>query len=88
MAFNIAAADLNTLIERLNALEGNHTGIIDRYFFKSVYYRHNGIMYEFAIPEPGFMRNTPKTQLGQQLNLPDFLESNREAIMNSLKSIN
>lgn len=45
-------------------------------------------MYEFATPEPGFMRDTPKTQLGQQLNLPDFLEDDREAIMNSLKSIN
>ncbi|UOB20601.1 VOC family protein [Macrococcus armenti] len=87
IAFNIVAADFDTLIERLNALEGNHTGIIDRYFFKSVYYRHNGIMYEFATPEPGFMRDTPKTQLGQQLNLPDFLEDDREAILSKLKPL-
>ena len=72
--------DLAQLTQKLDKLPGKHTGIIDRYFFKSVYYRHNGIMFEFATDGPGFTRDTDKAHLGEQLHLPDFLEHRREAI--------
>lgn len=73
-------SDLEAIIRYLDELPGSHSGIIDRYFFKSVYYRHNTIMYEFATSGPGFMIDTPKDELGKKLNLPDFLEPERDEI--------
>lgn len=79
--------DLEALIEKLDQLRGKHTGIINRWFFKSVYYRQNGIMFEFATSEPGFMVDTKKEDLGKKLNLPKFLEKDRAEIMKHLKPI-
>lgn len=72
--------DLIELMQKIDTLPGDHTDIIDRYFFKSLYYRQNTIMYEFATTQPGFMVDTPKEQLGKQLNLPSFMEADREEI--------
>ncbi|UTH02543.1 VOC family protein [Macrococcoides canis] len=79
--------DLEALIEKLDQLPGKHTGIIDRWFFKSVYYRQNGIMFEFATSGPGFMVDTKKEDLGKKLNLPEFLEKDRAEILKALKPI-
>ena len=65
-------SDLNAIYKKLQLQPQNNSGIIDRYFFKSLYYRHNSIMYEFATEEPGFTVDTSVENLGNKLNLPDF----------------
>ncbi|ADV06513.1 VOC family protein [Staphylococcus pseudintermedius] len=45
---------LNQLVSLHDHLAGKHSGVIDRIWFKSLYYRQNKIMYEFATLAPGF----------------------------------
>ncbi|UXR35511.1 VOC family protein [Staphylococcus simulans] len=78
---------LETLLDKLEQLPGSTSGIIDRYFFKSIYYRNNKILYEFATEAPGFTVDTDVKDLGSKLALPDFLEHKREQIENQLEEI-
>ncbi len=52
-------SDLDAIYKKLQQQTQSNSGIIDRYFFKSLYYRHNSIMYEFATEAPGFTIDTP-----------------------------
>lgn len=79
--------ELDRIYEKIQQQPNNNSGIIDRYFFKSLYYRQNSILYEFATAQPGFTVDTPEEELGQHLNLPDFLEDQREEIENKLHEI-
>lgn len=64
------------------------SGIVDRFYFKSLYFREsNGILFEIATDGPGFLIDGNIETLGEQLDLPDFLESKREEIIASLKPI-
>lgn len=65
---------------------GFHTsGIVDRFYFKSLYFREsNGILFEIATDGPGFMRDGDVDTLGEQLDLPDFLEPHRTEIEGKL----
>ncbi|WP_075619287.1 ring-cleaving dioxygenase [Paenisporosarcina indica] len=64
------------------------SGKVDRYYFKSIYFREpNGILYELATDEPGFATDEPMETLGESLALPPFLESRREEIEASLRPI-
>lgn len=45
---------LNQLVQLHDQLPGRHSGMIDRKWFKSLYYRQNKIMFEFATLQPGF----------------------------------
>src|SRR5699024_9695192 len=52
------------------------TGVVDRHFFKSLYFREsNGIMFELATDGPGLVGTTPGIQEGEKLDLPPLLES-------------
>lgn len=64
------------------------TGIIDRYYFKSLYFREsNGILFEIATDEPGFTIDGNVEILGEQLDLPPFLEKHRAEIEATLAPI-
>jgi glyoxalase family protein len=64
------------------------SGIVDRYYFKSLYFREsNGILFEIATDGPGFLRDGHIDTLGEQLDLPDFLEARRDEIMSKLTPI-
>ena len=57
------------------------TKVIDRHYFKSLYFREsNGIMFEIATDGPGFTVDAPVEKLGEQLDLPPFLEHRRKEI--------
>ena len=57
------------------------SGIVDRYFFKSIYFREsNGILFEIATDEPGFTIDESIETLGEKLDLPPFLEEKRAEI--------
>ena len=64
------------------------TGIIDRFYFKSLYFREsNGIMFEIATDGPGFTIDGDIETLGEQLDLPSFLEERRDEIEAKLTPI-
>lgn len=64
------------------------SGIIDRFYFKSLYFREsNGILFEIATDGPGFLRDGDIETLGEQLDLPDFLEARRDEILEKLHPI-
>lgn len=57
------------------------SGIVDRFYFKSLYFREsNGIVFEIATDGPGFTIDSNVESLGEQLDLPPFLEERREEI--------
>ncbi|RIK41277.1 MAG: ring-cleaving dioxygenase [Chloroflexi bacterium] len=62
--------------------------VIDRYYFKSVYFRISpGILFEIATDGPGFATDEDPAHLGERLALPPFLEPRRAAIEAGLKPI-
>lgn len=64
------------------------TGIIDRFYFKSLYFREsNGILFEIATDGPGFIIDGDIETLGEQLDLPPFLEERRDEIEAKLTAI-
>jgi glyoxalase family protein len=64
------------------------SNIIDRFWFKSIYFRvSNGILFEIATDGPGFAIDEELDTLGEKLVLPPFLEDRREEIEAGLKPI-
>src|SRR5690606_28027719 len=67
--------------ERVIAGGGRPTPVIDRFWFRSIYFREpNGILFELATPDPGFAVDEDPEHLGEKLILPPFLEDRREEI--------
>ncbi len=65
-----------------------HSGIIDRFYFKSLYFRiSNGILFELATDGPGFASDEDPAHLGEALALPPFLEGQRASIEAGLRPI-
>jgi len=61
------------------------TEILDRQYFKSIYFREpGGVLFEIATDEPGFAVDEPLLELGRSLKLPPWLEPNREQIAAAL----
>jgi glyoxalase family protein len=74
--------------QRLNELRVPNSGEIDRFYFRSLYFREpNGILFEIATDGPGFATDEPMESLGEKLALPPFLEPRRAAIEGGLKPI-
>jgi glyoxalase family protein len=74
--------------QRLSELGIRHSGEIDRFYFRSLYFREpNGILFEIATDGPGFATDEPMATLGEKLALPPFLESRRAEIEAGLKPI-
>jgi glyoxalase family protein len=64
------------------------TPVIDRYYFKSVYFREpGGVLFELATDGPGFATDEDAAHLGEKLALPPFLEPRRAQIEAGLKPI-
>ena len=64
------------------AESGAHpTPIIDRYYFKSIYFREpSGVLFEIATIGPGFTADEPQETLGERLSLPPNYEHLRERL--------
>jgi glyoxalase family protein len=57
------------------------TQVIDRYYFKSIYFREPGhVLFEIATDGPGFATDEDAMHLGERLALPPFLEPRRAEI--------
>jgi glyoxalase family protein len=76
------------LRERVLAMGLRPTEVIDRFYFKSVYFRvPAGILFEIATMGPGFTADEPEATLGEKLSLPPFLEEYRGQIEANLAPV-
>jgi glyoxalase family protein len=67
--------------ERVLWAGAHPTPVIDRFWFKSVYFREpGGVLFELATEGPGFHVDEKIESLGESLVLPPWLELNRRAI--------
>jgi glyoxalase family protein len=67
--------------ERAIAGGAHPTPVIDRFWFKSIYFREpSGVLFEIATLGPGFGVDEDPEHLGEKLILPPFLEDQREQI--------
>ena len=64
------------------------TEVIDRFWFKSVYFLEpGGVLFELATDGPGFAVDEEKEALGERLVLPPWLEPNRGEIERALPQL-
>lgn len=74
--------------ERVKERGFHSSGIVDRYYFKSLYFREsNGILFEIATDAPGFTVDADIETLGEKLDLPPFLEERRIEIERRLEPL-
>jgi glyoxalase family protein len=73
------------LRERLSAAKRRPTEVIDRFWFKSVYFLEpGGVLFEIATDGPGFTVDEDLATLGEHLVLPPWLEPHRKEIEDAL----
>jgi glyoxalase family protein len=64
------------------------TPVLDRNYFRSVYFREpGGVLFEIATDPPGFTVDEPREHLGEELKLPPWLEPQRESLQNILAEL-
>jgi glyoxalase family protein len=67
--------------ERVLEGGGRPTPVIDRFYFKSIYFREpSGVLFEIATVGPGFTTDEPLETLGEHLSLPPDFEHLREQV--------
>jgi glyoxalase family protein len=67
--------------DRVIAGGGSPTPIIDRFYFRSIYFREpSGVLFEIATMGPGFATDEPKEHLGEKLSLPPAFEYLRQQV--------
>src|SRR5439155_1216574 len=73
---------------RVEAVGTRPTPVIDRFWFKSVYFREpGGVLFEIATDGPGFAVDEEQAHLGETLVLPPWLEPDRERIEQVLPTL-
>jgi glyoxalase family protein len=73
--------DQETWRERAIEAGAHPTPVIDRYYFKSVYFREpSGVLFEIATIGPGFTTDEPLEHLGERLALPPSYEHLRDQL--------
>jgi glyoxalase family protein len=73
---------------RLLAAQLDVTDIRDRKYFHSLYFDEpGGVLFEIATDLPGFAVDEPLAELGMRLQLPPWLEPQRDAITRELPSL-
>ncbi|MDQ4026142.1 MAG: VOC family protein [Actinomycetota bacterium] len=71
--------------ERVAAAGAQVTPGIDRFYFKSIYFREpSGVLFEIATMGPGFTADEPLETLGEGLSLPPDFEHLRDRLTNVL----
>ncbi len=66
----------------------NVTPVIDRWYFKSIYYREpGGVLFEIATDGPGFTVDEPPEKLGTSLSLPPWFQVRRDRLDETLPPI-
>jgi glyoxalase family protein len=66
----------------------NVTPVIDRYYFKSIYFREpGGVLFEIATDGPGFTADEKVEALGSKLSLPPWFQMREEELEKTLPPI-
>jgi glyoxalase family protein len=88
VAFRTSDNNYEAWAERLRSMRIPNSGKVDRYWFKSLYFREpNGILFEIASDGPGFAVDEDEATLGEKIVLAPFLEPRRAEIVANLKPI-
>jgi glyoxalase family protein len=78
VAWGTTAAEHPRWQELLQSTGVPNSGIIDRHYFHSIYFREpSGVLFEIADDAPGFTVDVPLEQLGSVVILPPKLEPHR-----------
>jgi glyoxalase family protein len=81
VAFAAQAHEVQAWRERLTAAGARPTEVIDRFYFRSVYFfEPSGVLCEIATIGPGFGVDEDESHLGERLSLPPQLEPMRTRI--------
>ena len=76
------------LREEVASLGYNVTNVLDRNYFRSIYFREpGGVLFEIATDVPGFAVDEPVEELGTNLKLPPQYESRRAQLEQKLAPI-
>lgn len=85
VALGTTAAEHPRWEEHLRGAGVPTSGIVDRHYFHSIYYREpGGVLYEIADDAPGFTVDGPVEELGTKIILPPWYEDQRAAIEQQL----
>jgi glyoxalase family protein len=77
-----------TVRSAVEAAGGHATPVIDRFWFKSVYFKEpGGVLFELATDGPGFAVDEDAAHLGETLVLPPWLEPERARIEQLLPAL-
>ena len=82
LAWTVADLDEELVVRaQVEAAGGRATDVIDRFWFKSVYFKEpGGVLFEIATRGPGFAVDEDPTHLGETLVLPPWYEPSRAEI--------
>jgi glyoxalase family protein len=88
VAFAAQMADLEAWRERVREAGAHPTEVIERFYFKSVYFREpSGVLFEIATIGPGFAVDEDERHLGERLSLPPPFEPLRERLETTLRPL-
>lgn len=88
VAFRVPDDAYDAWVEHLRRFGVPSSGPVDRYYFRSLYFREpGGVLFELATDGPGFAVDEDPEALGEAVALPPFLEPRRAAIEAGLKPI-
>jgi glyoxalase family protein len=88
VAFAAVMGDLEAWRERVTEAGARPTPVIDRFYFKSVYFREpSGVLFEIATIGPGFAVDEDEAHLGEGLSLPPPLEHMRAKLEGTLAQL-
>jgi len=82
VAFRVPDEEIQLAMrEEVAALGYNVTPVVDRNYFRSIYFREpGGVLFEIATDPPGFAVDEDPEHLGENLKLPPWLEPRRERL--------
>ena len=81
VAWGTTMAEHPRWADRLDQAQIPHSGIIDRHYFHSIYFREpSGVLFEIADDGPGFTVDGPVEELGRKIILPPRFEPYRDRI--------
>jgi glyoxalase family protein len=85
VAWSSTLEDHSAWREKVAASGARPTPIIDRYYFRSIYFREpSGVLFEIATLGPGFTSDEPLEHLGERIALPPNFEHLREQVERTL----
>jgi glyoxalase family protein len=85
VAWGIGDDDEQAWIDALDEAGVPNSGLIDRNYFHSIYFREpGGVLFELATEGPGFTVDGPVEELGKKTILPPWLEPQRDRIVANL----